>query len=76
MRKYVDFVLVPDPPVVSLTLGSKLDASDIKEGDDVYFECKIKSHPKAQKVTWKKDVSKPNLTFAQRFFDFVTWWRK
>ncbi len=46
-----------DPPVVSLTLGSKLDASDIKEGDDVYFECKIKSHPKVQKVTWKKDVS-------------------
>ena len=57
MKLIINFFNFSDPPVVSLTLGSKLDASDIKEGDDVYFECKIKSHPKAQKVSWKKDVS-------------------
>ena len=55
-KSFSNYIILPDPPVVSLTLGSKLDASDIKEGDDVYFECKIKSHPKVQKVTWKKDV--------------------
>ena len=45
-----------DPPVVGLSLGSNLEASDIKEGDDVYFECNITSNPTASKVTWKKDV--------------------
>jgi len=58
-------LFVSDPPVVSLTLGSKLDAADIKEGDDVYFECKIKSHPKVQKVMWKKDVSFSQLSSAK-----------
>ena len=45
-----------DPPVVSLSLGSNLEASDIKEGDDVYFECNMTANPSATKVTWKKDV--------------------
>ena len=42
--------------MVGLSLGSNLEASDIKEGDDVYFECNITSNPTASKVTWKKDV--------------------
>ncbi|CAO1381292.1 unnamed protein product [Diamesa tonsa] len=40
------------PPVVSLQLGSKLSAGDIKEGDDVYFECKIESNPQWRKLMW------------------------
>ena len=51
-----------DPPVVSLSLGSNLEASDIKEGDDVYFECNMTANPSATKVTWKKDVR--NLEFC------------
>lgn len=39
-------------PVVSLKIGSTLNAGDIKEGDDVYFDCKIRSNPKAYKLLW------------------------
>lgn len=43
------------PPLVSLKLGSNLDETDIKEGDDVYFECHIQANPSAHKVAWMKD---------------------
>lgn len=53
------------PPVTSLTLGSTLNAFDITEGDDVYFECIIDSFPKASKVVWKRNgtelVANPRL---------------
>ncbi|VVC88197.1 unnamed protein product [Leptidea sinapis] len=39
-------------PVVSMTLGSTLNANDIKEGDDVYFECNIRANPKEHRITW------------------------
>ncbi|XP_057337299.1 hemicentin-1-like isoform X1 [Microplitis mediator] len=40
------------PPLVSLSLGSTLNAGDIKEGDDVYFECHINSNPPISKLIW------------------------
>ncbi|XP_055382645.1 uncharacterized protein LOC129612864 isoform X2 [Condylostylus longicornis] len=40
------------PPTVTLSLGSTLKADDIKEGDDVYFECHIKANPKEHRITW------------------------
>ncbi|XP_060522405.1 synaptogenesis protein syg-2-like isoform X2 [Cylas formicarius] len=40
------------PPQVTLHLGSTLNPEDIKEGDDVYFECNIKANPKQHKITW------------------------
>ena len=46
-----------DPPVVSLSLGSTLNPEDIKEGDDVYFECHIKSNPSRSRLTWVHNVS-------------------
>ena len=49
--------LISDPPEVSIELGSKLNAVDIREGDDVYFECTIDAFPQAERVFWKKDVS-------------------
>jgi hypothetical protein len=52
------FLFAKDAPEVSLKLGSSLAEADIKEGDDVYFECHIKANPQAHKVTWKKNVSK------------------
>lgn len=58
-----------DPPVISLELGSKLQAGDIKEGDDVYFECKIDSNPKFRKLMWLHNVSK-NLPFIGFKFKF------
>lgn len=33
------------PPKVTLTLGHGLDANDIKEGADVYFECHLVANP-------------------------------
>ena len=34
-------------------MGSNLNATNIKEGDDVYFECRVKADPKPYKITWK-----------------------
>ncbi|XP_045517545.1 nephrin-like [Pieris brassicae] len=39
-------------PVVTMSLGSTLNPNDIKEGDDVYFECNIKSNPKEHRISW------------------------
>lgn len=47
----------PDPPIVDLSLGSTLNADDIKEGDDVYFECKVRANPPMRKLTWLHNVS-------------------
>jgi len=41
------------PPHVELNLGPAVNPRDLEEGDDVYFECHIKAHPPAYKVTWK-----------------------
>lgn len=46
-----------DQPQVNLQLGSTLNPDDIKEGDDVYFECHIKANPKENRITWWHDVS-------------------
>ncbi|KAJ8981821.1 hypothetical protein NQ317_007407 [Molorchus minor] len=39
-------------PVVTLKMGSTLNPDDIKEGDDVYFECNVRANPKAHKLSW------------------------
>ncbi|XP_020289986.1 nephrin-like isoform X2 [Pseudomyrmex gracilis] len=41
------------PPKVQLYLGSTLKAENIKEGDDVYFECKVRANPEHHKITWR-----------------------
>ena len=45
-----------DMPVVTLKMGSSLNPDDIKEGDDVYFECLIQSNPKPYKMSWYHNV--------------------
>lgn len=49
-------------PVVTLRMGSTLNPDDIKEGDDVYFECRVRANPKEYKLSWFKDVSKTEVT--------------
>ncbi|EDS42690.1 conserved hypothetical protein [Culex quinquefasciatus] len=44
-----------DPPIVSLRLGSTLSADDIKDGDDVYFECHVQANPPWRKLHWLHD---------------------
>lgn len=41
------------PPTASLALGSSLKHDNLKEGDDVYFECSIRANPRVYKVDWK-----------------------
>ncbi|XP_064114071.1 uncharacterized protein LOC135220652 isoform X3 [Macrobrachium nipponense] len=40
------------PPEVEAKLAPALDPSNIKEGDDVYFECSVKANPPESKVIW------------------------
>lgn len=54
-----------DPPMVNLRLGSTLSADDIKEGDDVYFECHVQANPPWRKLLWLHDVS---ITFSPHKF--------
>ncbi|XP_024892513.1 hemicentin-2-like isoform X1 [Temnothorax curvispinosus] len=42
-------------PVVILRMGETLNPDDIKEGDDVYFECIVRANPKVYKLAWFKD---------------------
>ncbi|CAO1351340.1 unnamed protein product [Diamesa hyperborea] len=43
------------PPLVNLQLGSTLLSDDIKEGDDVYFECQVQANPGWRKLSWLHD---------------------
>ncbi|XP_071454107.1 neural cell adhesion molecule 1-like [Hetaerina americana] len=43
------------PPIVSLRLGSTLNPDDIKEGDDVYFECHVQANPPWRRLSWIHD---------------------
>lgn len=44
-------------PIVSLQLGNSLDPNNIKEGDDVYFECRVRSNPLQRRIFWHHNVS-------------------
>ncbi|XP_012345522.1 hemicentin-1-like [Apis florea] len=39
-------------PVVTLKMGTSLNPKNIKEGDDVYFECNVRANPRAYRLTW------------------------
>jgi len=39
-----------------MQLGSNLVGDDIKEGDDVYFECIVKSNPPYLRLSWFHEV--------------------
>ena len=51
------FPLESDVPQSVLSLGSNLNGSNIKEGDDVYFECSVRANPKPYKISWRFNVS-------------------
>ena len=49
-----------DVPTALLAFGPSLNPKGIKEGDDVYFECHVKSNPPADNITWRHNVSATN----------------
>lgn len=53
-----------DAPVVQLKIGANLNANDIKEGDDVYFECHIQANPKPYKITWFHNVREMTCQYS------------
>ena len=56
---------------MSLKFGSTLDPTNIKENDDVYFECGIKAKPWVYKIEWKFEVrSKLGGTGERRFGNY------
>ncbi|CAL4059487.1 unnamed protein product, partial [Meganyctiphanes norvegica] len=48
-------------PVVTLQMGSNLDPDNIKEEDDVYFECHINANPEVQRVFWYHNIINLNI---------------
>ncbi|XP_050101194.1 hemicentin-1-like [Anopheles aquasalis] len=40
------------PPMVTIQFGPTLVVDDIKEGDDVYFECHVRANPDWKKLQW------------------------
>lgn len=60
VRRWIKYFvhIFSDPPLITLKMGRTLNPDDIKEGDDVYFECHIKANPKIYKKTWYHNVSR------------------
>ena len=46
-----------DRPIVQLSLGSSLLANNIKEGNDVYFDCRASAAPAVTRIEWFHNVS-------------------
>lgn len=51
-------------PNVLLSLGSNLQADNIKEGDDVYFDCRASASPAVTRLEWFHNVSKMPVLIA------------
>ena len=45
-----------DVPTAYLQLGNSLRPDNIKEGDDVYFECNVRAYPAITRVLWRHNV--------------------
>jgi hypothetical protein len=48
-----------------------LNPDDIKEGDDVYFECHVRANPHWRKLNWLHDVSKIYIFGPDEKFNFI-----
>ena len=55
-------IFIPDKPRVSLRLGKSLDPDNLRTGNDVYFECDVKSNPIPHKLVWLHKVSELKLS--------------
>ena len=53
---------ISDKPKIAIRLGHSINAHEIKQGGDVYFECNVQAFPIVRKITWLKngDLIKPS----------------
>jgi len=65
-------LLFPDLPEVKLSLGSTLNPLEIKEGTDVYFECRIRANPKITRLAWFFNVSWTLIAKRKTFLENTT----
>ena len=63
--------LFADYPRVSLVPGHGVNMKDIKEGEDVYLECKVKANPRITNVKWYHNVSS-NIINHEKIFQ-INW---
>lgn len=57
-------IISSDVPIVTMRLGMHVNPEVIVEGDDVYFECSVRSNPKFLRLEWYKNVSIVNDLFV------------
>jgi hypothetical protein len=57
INSFILALLLSDPPLIHLRLGPSLHSDNIKEGDDVYFECSVRSNPPIRALQWEHNVS-------------------
>ena len=50
-------------PTTELELGRNLKPDSIVEGNDVYFECRIRCNPPPLRIMWTHEVSKNSSSF-------------
>jgi len=49
-------IFLKDAPEVRISLGRTINGAEIKEGDDLYIECHIRSNPPTHKLQWTHNV--------------------
>lgn len=45
-----------DVPIAQLQLGNSLRLDDLKEGDNIVFECNVRAVPWISRVFWRLNV--------------------
>ena len=66
-----NIIFLLDIPQSVLNLGSSLNGSNIKEGDDVYFECSVRANPKPYKISWRFNVSTKPFFLKKKAFLYL-----
>ena len=56
---------ISDAPRLKLSLGRTLNASNLKENDDVYFECAVDARPTPKEIEWRHNVSLQRYSSAK-----------
>ena len=72
MKSYYNSFLPPDPPLVSVEFGLKIEPRRLKEGDDVYLRCKVSANPYPDKIIWFHGVSLENC-YTLNFIKQLSW---